>query len=233
MATITCYTAPSTYITLDISDKTKLFQKLMGDDYIQLAENYTSVRTISIGDYVKYDGTTYYVNAQPEVKKTGRMFEHKVIFEGLRYELTRVQFLDSDGQSDFYLTGDLDDFLDLIITNMNRALTGWAKGTVDNSNKTDYHNLHFQGESCMAVLQRLTELYDGEFNIDSRSIDFTDKVGSASGLSFSYGKDNGLRSIERQSPSNQAIVTRVYAYGSERNLDIGYRSGQRRLRRNL
>ena len=147
----------NTYIAVDISPRTKLHQRLMGEDYIEFAEVTNTVYDIDIGDFVTLNATTYYCNQEPDIRKTGRMFEHRAVFEGLVYELSRVQYLDLDNQSEFYLTGDLDDFLDLIVTNMNRDLGGWSKGTVYATDKAYYHNLHFQVESCLQVHQRLVE----------------------------------------------------------------------------
>src|SRR6202012_1747074 len=48
-----------------------------------------------------------------------------------------------------------------------------------------------------------------------------------------YGKGQALYSVSRQNtnqPGSISIITRLYAYGSNRNIDINYRGGVKYLR---
>jgi len=218
---------PGTSITIPIDENTKLVQKLMGEDYIAFDQEYTDLKDIQIGDYTVLGSDNYYVNSLPDIrKKATTRYSHKIRFEAIYYDLGKVAFL-LNGESDFYLMGNLEDFLDLIVTNMNRDGAGWSTGTIDNSNKEDYKNLHFSAESCMAILQRLIQEYDGEFYLTAKAISFTDTIGNATGLSFEYGQGKGLRSIDRVTVTSQNVVTRAYGFGSSKNLDSSY--GKRRL----
>lgn len=225
------YRAGTFNTVVKVDDGTVRVQKLLGENYIKLNQVYNDVADIEIGDYITWETENYYVNSLPNVNKiSGNQFHHEVTFEHEMYDMAKVQFM-TGGESDFYLIGDLETFIDLIVTNMNRVYGGstWAKGTVTASQKDTYKNLHFSRENCLAVLQRLCDEYSGEFSVTSKTISFVDTVGNVTGLSFSYGSGNGLRSISRQSVNNANIVTRLYAYGSNKNLDYNYRSGKRRL----
>jgi len=57
---------------------------------------------------------------------------------------------------------------------------------------------------------------------------FTDKAGSDPGLTFKYKQ--GLRNIKRSTLSEKNIITRLYAFGSEKNLAVDYREHSRRLK---
>jgi len=187
------------------------------------------------------------------------------------YELLKTQFLDLDGNSDFSLVGNLETFIDLIITNMNREHPGWAKGTCDQTN-TNYKLLNFSKANCMQVLQSLCDEFEGEFYFDfdlyfiggaelpyiaadsavigykpaaeaeheyrpaeaitiyytKKDICFTNKAGSDTGLTFQYHQ--GLRNIQRTTLSEKNIITRLYAFGSRKNLAIDYRDHSTRLK---
>ena len=39
---------------------------------------------------------------------------------------------------------------------------------------------------------------------------------------FQYGKGNGLYEIERHADEDQAVITKLFAYGSDKNLPIRY-----------
>jgi hypothetical protein len=211
-----------------IDEGTRLIRQLLGEDIIKSTLKVPDIIDITIGDYTVWEGIRYYVNALPNIKKNStNSFDYDITFESEYYELLKTQFLDLDGNSDFYLVGNVETFIDLIVTNMNREHTGWAKGTCDQTN-VDYKLLSFSESNCMQVLQRLCGEFGGEFYFDGKNICFTDKAGSDSGLTFKYKE--GLRNIARQTLSEKNIITRLYAFGSKRNLASDYRDYCRRLK---
>ena len=73
---------PGTYITVDIDEQTKLYQRLLGEDYIRLKCMYNTVQDIQIGDYVTDEGEDFFVNSMPNVRKvSNREFHYDVLFE--------------------------------------------------------------------------------------------------------------------------------------------------------
>src|SRR3546814_892070 len=122
--------------------------------------------------------------------------------------------------------GNPETFIDLIVSNMNRVQSGWSKGVVDS---TAYRNLSFSSDNCLGVLSRLAEVYNTEFWIQGKTINLSQR-GDATGLSFRYGKGKGLKSLIRSSVDDRDLVTRLYVFGSERNLPPDYRSYSKRLR---
>jgi len=259
------------WVTIKIDDSTRLTKQLLGADIVKSSFNSHIILDIQIGDYIVFDGIKYYINNLPDIKKnSSNSFDYNVIFESEYYELLKTQFMDLDGNSDFYLVGNLETFIDLIITNMNRLHPGWAKGTCDQTNQ-EYKLLSFSKANCMQVLQKLCDEFEGEFYFDfdlyfaegaelpyypaggavigykpaaeadheyrpaettinytKKDICFTDKAGSNSGLTFMYKQ--GLRNIQRSTLSEKNIITRLYAFGSEKNLSSDYRDHSRRLK---
>lgn len=215
-------------LSLHIDDNTRLIRQLLGADIIKSSFASNDILDISIGDHIVYDSINYYINSLPNVKKNATIsFDYDITFESETYELLKTQFLDLDDNSDFDLVGNLETFIDLIVTNMNRTHSGWAKGTCDQTN-ADYKLLNFSKANCMQALQKLCTEFEGEFYFTGKNICFTDKAGSDSGLTFMYKQ--GLRNIQRNTLSEKNIITRLYAFGSEKNLASDYRSHSRRLK---
>jgi len=265
------YRGTSIWLTIRIDDNTRLIRQLLGEDIIRSSFNSHIFLDIDIGDYIVYDGVIYHVNNLPNIKKNStNSFDYDITFESEYYELLKTQFLDSDGNSDFYLVGNLETFIDLVVTNMNREHLDWARGTCDQTN-ADYKLLSFSKNNCMQVLQKLCEEFEGEFYFEfdldyeegaklpyypageavigykpaaeaehgykpaefiiytyTKDICFTDKAGSDSGLTFKYKQ--GLRNIHRTTLSEKNIITRLYAFGSRKNLASDYRDHSRRLK---
>jgi len=210
---------------VNLENGSEVDSKLMGDDLCTLKFNSDQVVDIAIRDYVTVFGKNYYFNRLPEIKKvSGNMYQYTCQCYAFMYDLTKVQLLDS-GNSEFDLIGDSEDFIDLIVTNMNRAIGGWSKGTVD---ATDARLMNFSGNNCMEVLEMLAREFELQYQIDGNEINLT-SVGSDTGLTVSYGKGKGLYELTRDTVSNKNIVTRLYALGSDRNLDSDYRSYAKRL----
>ena len=215
-------------LIIKIDDRTRLIRQLLGEDIIKSSFNSHDILDIAIGDYIIYDSVKYYVNNLPNVKKNAtNSFSYNITFESEYYELLKTQFMDLDGNSDFDLVGDLETFIDLIVTNMNRTHSDWTKGTCDQTN-VDYKLLNFSKYNCMQVLQKLCNDFEGEFYFDGKDICFTDKAGSDSGYTFIYKQ--GLRNIQRTTLSEKNIITRLYAFGSEKNLSSDYRDHSKRLK---
>jgi hypothetical protein len=265
------YRGSTVWVTIKTDDNTRLIRQLLGEDIIKSSFNSHIFLDIGIGDFIVYDGVIYHVNNLPNIKKNSiNSYDYDITFESESYELLKTQFLDSDGNSDFYLVGNLETFIDLIVTNMGREHTGWVKGTCDQTN-SDYKLLSFSKNNCMQVLQKLCSEFEGEFYFEfaldceedlaelpylpagdavigykpaveaehsylpteftiysyTKNICFTDKAGSDSGYTFLYKQ--GLRNIHRNTLSEKNIITRLYAFGSEKNLASDYRDHSRRL----
>ena len=160
------YRGTSVNLSLYIDDNTRLIRQLLGEDIIKSSFNYHTMLDITIGDYIIFDDVKYYINNLPNIKKnSSNSFDYDITFESEYYELLKTQFLDLDGNSDFSLVGNLETFLDLVISNMNRIYSGWARGACDQTN-ADYKLLNFSKYNYMQVLQKLCEEFEGEFFFD-------------------------------------------------------------------
>lgn len=215
--------------SVKVDDNSKYYHKLLGQRNITLDFVDNQANGLALGDYVVFEGNNYYLNLLPEVKKVSRQeYRYRAVFESILYHLGKAQYLNIDSKGDFYLMGNADTFLTLLISNLNRVFGAsyFSKGSVVS---TDYRNLSFSANNCLEVLQRICNEYAVEYSFNGTQISLVTSVGSSSGATFRYGKGKGLYSLTRRSASSQNLITRLYAFGSKKNLTSSYRNYSQRL----
>lgn len=225
----------STYPVCFVSKATQS-KGLLGDDTLSVSVESVVPINFGIGDEVEVFGEVYTLNRLPGVKKEGdRRFLYELQLEGPQYSLLRLLFMNVDVNgfstgTEFSLTGNLATFAGVLLNNIGRGLTGWSLGSVA---ETGVKTLTFSKENCLRVLQRLAEEFGVEFSIgltsDKKRILSLDKIGSVLPLTFEYGRAGGLYTLSRENVTDKDFITRLYAYGSTKNLPTGYRNFSTRL----
>ena len=228
MNTIDIYRSASVILSPAIDGGTTLFKSLNGEDYVTVSFSLDSYTDILIGDYINFRSSLYTVRQAPDVKKISyNEYRYSIRFDGsVNFLLDAIYLL--DGDMEFYFTGTAEDFVDLIVENLNRVHgTGsYETGSVDS---TDYKALHFNGENCLQALQRVCREFELEYALSGTStisISLEETIGNSTGLV--YGYKNGLYNIKRTKVNNKNVITRLYPYGSEKNLGPDYVDGQTR-----
>lgn len=194
-----------------------------------------------IGDYLEYRGERFEINYDPTVVKQassgsyGEGFVYdNIVFNSLSDELTRCDFLDYVPKDNLlhysslptfsFFADSVEKLAERIQVNLDRIYTGDKKWTVtvhpDFNGKKDV-NIAINNQTCWDALALVKNEFDGNFIIKGRNITIGTE-GIALESVFSYGKGNGLISIERNAESDQKIITRLRAYGSTRNLPEHY-----------
>ncbi len=199
---------------------------LLGADTVAITVKSATPLTFHLGDQIDVYGKTYTLNQLPGIKKTGnRNFEYTLTFEGVQYELIDVQFLLPDDTVLDSFTGDLEDFLGILIGNLTRVYPGkWVLGVYPAN--TEYKTLTYTEKNCLEVLQDLCEQYSTEFEITQANGVRTLNIKTA-GVNFPYpfryGRTGGLYELTRQNINSKNVVTRLYVYGGSSNLGDKYR----------
>ena len=199
---------------------------LLGADTVAITVKSATPLTFHLGDQIDVYGKTYTLNQLPGIKKTGnRNFEYTLTFEGVQYELIDVQFLLPDDTVLDSFTGDLEDFLGILIGNLTRVYPGkWVLGVYPAN--TEYKTLTYTEKNCLEVLQDLCEQYSTEFEITQangvRSLNIK-TAGVNFPYTFRYGRTGGLYELTRQNINSKNVVTRLYVYGGSSNLGDKYR----------
>ena len=226
--TLEIYRGASVVESHKVQDDTVLNARFFGESQITSRIETNTVLDVAIGDYIRWGNLKYYINQQPSIiKNSSNNFIYDIIFESQYYDFIKAQYLNSTS-GEFFLTSNAEGFIDLIITNMNRVAgsTLWTKGTIDQTDAT-YKNLHFKDQNCRSVIQTICQEFSGEIYFKNYQINFTDKLENDTGLLLEYR--SGLRNISKIAESEKNIQTRVYGYGSDKNLGTSYRSGKQRL----
>lgn len=212
----------------NISGITKAEQKvgLLSDDLTEITVESATPLNFELGDTIDVFGKTYTLNFLPTIKKTGkRKFSYDLTFEGPQYELLDVQFLLPDDTTGDSFTGNLKDFLDVLLQNIRRIFPGkWALGEYPAD--TEYKTLSYVGENCLSVLQNLCKEHNIEFEIEQTNGVKTlhiRKAGVNFPYTFRYGKTGGLYELTRKNINSKNVVTRLYVYGGSSNLGSKYR----------
>jgi hypothetical protein len=199
---------------------------LLGADTVAITVKSATPLTFHFGDQIDVYGKTYTLNQLPGIKKTGnRNFEYTLTFEGVQYELIDVQFLLPDDTVLDSFTGDLEDFLGILIGNLTRVYPGkWVLGVYPAN--TEYKTLTYTEKNCLEVLQDLCEQYSTEFEITQANGVRTLNIKTAGvnfPYTFRYGRTGGLYELTRQNINSKNVVTRLYVYGGSSNLGDKYR----------
>ncbi|MBT0534085.1 phage tail protein [Riemerella anatipestifer] len=213
-------------------------QSLLSEDVINITVESKTPLALQVGNHIEYENRKYTLNSAPKVKKEQGYYAYDLVFEGVQYLLRDKVYFNLDAQgfqntTDFPLTGKINIFLTTLITNINSISDfTWVLGEYPQNTETK--TLTFNNENCLAVLQKICQEYDTEFEIkqDLERKSYTlniKKIGETLNQTFEYGKGNGLYSLSREN-ANDNVVTRLYVFGSTNNIKSGYRDYSQRLR---
>lgn len=218
--------------------KAELSRTLMSDDYVDISVECANPLDLSLGDRVMVEGRTFFLNMLPPAKKLAEdQFSYELRFEGPAFLLRKLKVFNLDSQgnkttNEFPLTGDINEFLYLIINNANKKDNQWILGSFPSNTETK--TLTFNNENCLAVLQRICQEFNVEFEIVEAGGKFTlnirEKIGKTLPFKVEYGMGNGLYDLSRARANDSEVVTILYAYGSSQNIPVDYRGYSPRLR---
>lgn len=190
----------------------------MADDVIKIEFEHSEYIDLTVGDFIVFNNSEYRINIMPTVKKLAKnSFEYTCEFEGNIYQLAKVIF-QFEGRSDFQFSGTAADFLTLCVTNLNRAFSGYSEG---GAVETDYFTLDFENENLLSVINRLRDEMGIEFSLVGKTLHFQE-TGQALPHSFKVGRYQGMYDLLRKNVDKSNIVTRLWAFGSEKNLPADY-----------
>ena len=194
-----------------------------------------------LGDYIEYRGERFEINYDPTVIKSssdnthGEGFKYdNVVFNSLSDELVRCNFLDyvlNDNKIHYsslpnfsFYASNVRDLANNIQANLDRVYKddkAWAVIVHDEFKGKTNINVSVNSINCWEALALAKTLFDANFIIRDREI-IIGTEGIAVDKIFSYGKGNGLITVERNTNSDQQIITRLRAYGSTRNMPLRY-----------
>ena len=204
----------------------KFTRSLQGTCEITMSCEFSSMQTLGRGDMILWDDEPYFALEYPQIDKLGtNKFVYRLTYVHQFFLLKDIQYRVID-RSNTYWWATMDDIVGMIVTNANRAYSGlFVKGTIDT---TEHRNHQLQDENCHDVLNRIASEYELEwgfsYNTSNNKIYLNVKkqLGDMTGLYLSYGPGNQLVNLKRVSSGRDQMVTRLYAYGSDKNIPASY-----------
>lgn len=211
----------------------------MGERYVTVSVESPTPVNFEIGDYIIYRGERFEINYDPGKIKSapqnakGDAFRYENIkFNSLADELTRCDFLDVvlednqlhfTGLPKFPFYGNVKDLANRMQANLDRTYGKNTWHVVVSPEHTDRKELNISVDTIKVwgALEILVNQFETYYTIKGRTVTIG-AAGIPAGHLFKYGKGNGLYEIEQSAEADQAIVTRLRAYGSTRNLPHRY-----------
>ena len=218
----------------------KITKSLQGDSTLSMSFESNTVLDIQKDDYIQYEyeglgQDRFLIVSEPSfTKKSTNLYVYKLQFEFNAVLLTRTQLVNSLGESDFYFYGDMSDVVDLIVSNQVRTYYNkFAKGTIVSTIKKNHH---FSGENTFQVLKRIVAEYELEYEFEKDDpawwnyiINIKEKVANSLPVTLEYGQGKGQYQLSRSERIRNDFFTKLYAFGSTKNIPAGYRGGLKRL----
>lgn len=234
MITILKYYSNEVRAVVNPSDASVQEKEVGGQNTVTLSFSYPIHIDFRVGDHCVIFSEQYYVSQRPvKIKTANREFEYTLYLEGEQHKLGRTRYFtysSTNGLNEktFFVNGKPLVFMQLLLENVNRLFPGdgWKLGFVLDAPE---RNIGFDNNNCLEVLNRLAEEFGTEWLIEGRTIHLYKRETNA-GIVFKRGKNEALYSITSQPLDSSNPVTRLYAYGSSKNLGSSYRNGAQALR---
>ena len=222
-------------LELPLDDKAVYSSQVMGEEYVETTLSVGEALQLQVGDRLLHNGVEFVLFEEPDHTHRDGVHSYPIRFYAPYYVFGFVKHKHR-GATDITYCGTLEEHVAMLFSDVQQAGTGSGStsscytgfrvewGAVD---KTAVQNIEFGDVTCLEALAKLCETYGLEYRFSGKSLYLAaaDQAADpdAAWPSFEYGRGKGLYALERQGISNESIVTRLYVYGSDRNLPADYR----------
>jgi hypothetical protein len=209
-------------LDIPVDDDSYRYRAIAQAKKVELRYSLVDHVELPTGAYIEYQGERYTLWYPSDFKKEGtRVFDYTVTFGGNEEILKKYKYkllADKPYKLKFVMTATPGMFMELLVDNLNLYDSGWTVGTVIEAPEK---LLSFNHEKCWAVLGRLAEEFDTEFEIVGKTINLRKvEYYKDAPLKLSYGKGNGfLPGVGRANQGDNLPVEILYVQGGERNID--------------
>ena len=209
-------------LDIPVDDDSYRYRAIAQAKKVELRYSLVDHVELHTGAYIGYQGERYTLWYPSDFKKEGtRVFDYTVTFGGNEEILKKYKYKllsDKPYKLKFVMTATPGMFMELLVDNLNLYDSGWTVGTVIEAPEK---LLSFNHEKCWAVLGRLAEEFDTEFEIVGKTINLRKvEYYKDAPLKLSYGKGNGfLPGVGRANQGDNLPVEILYVQGGERNID--------------
>ena len=208
--------------------------ELMKEDYVRLVFSTEKKFAVSLGDYITLEewGTFYITKPQkPTYNLTTGGYDYDLQFDAPHYrwnnKLYKFEPNTNRNEASWTLTDNLQNHMAVFLRNL--AHHGWNY-TVDAASyqlEAASRYIYIQFDNCylLDALTKIAEAFDVEWWITDNIIHFG-KAESGTVVDFETGVNVEEMGVEN---SNKEYFTRLYAFGSTRNIPSDYRKNDEQL----
>lgn len=210
-------------LAVEISDQSIYRKELMAEEYVLLSFASDTAVPFAKGDYIETEfGTFTIVDIdKPSIDADGAYkYEQKFHAAWERFK-THIMFYDRQqgAEKAWKMTQRPEYFLDILVSNVKSAGFGQYSYAVDAS-LTGMKLLEFDATSLLDALTKIAEAWETEWWITDNVIHLG-KCEYGSAVSLTEGDE--INAVEASEGSDTEYITRLYAFGSTRNLRKDYR----------
>ena len=209
-------------LDIPVDDDSYRYRAIAQAKKVELRYSLVDHVELPTGTYIEYQGERYTLWYPSDFKKEGtRVFDYTVTFGDNEEILKKYKYKllsDKPYKLKFVMTATPRMFVELLVDNLNLYDSGWTVGTVIEAPEK---LLSFNHEKCWAVLGRLAEEFDTEFEIVGKTVHLRKvEYFKDAPVALSYGKGNGfLPGVGRANQGDNLPVEILYVQGGERNID--------------
>ena len=205
--------------------------ELMKEDYISIVFSLETPVQLEIGDNVDYEGSLYYITDKvyPTFNTSNGGFDYTLRLESHYYRWkNHILFYDRQGnkEASWSLTRSPEAHLSIVVSNL-RAIGFTFKGKeyqaiVDSTVDPVAKFVQYNNTNIIDALTKIAEAWECEWWVDGDKI-YLGHLEHGEPVNLEIGKE--ISSMSR-SQSQDIFATRLYAFGSSRNLPSDYRKGE-------
>lgn len=205
--------------------------ELMKEDYISIVFSLEIPVQLEIGDNVDYEGSFYYVTDKvyPSFNTSNGGYDYTLRLESHYYRWkNHILFYDRQGnkEASWSLTRSPEAHLSIVVSNL-RAIGFTFNGKeyqaiVDSSVDPIAKLVQYDNTNIIDALTKIAEAWECEWWVDGDKI-YLGHLDHGEPVNLEIGKE--ISSMSR-SQSQDIFATRLYAFGSTRNIPSDYRKGE-------
>ena len=198
--------------------------ELMTEEYVQLVFNEVSQVDFPIGCYLEHEGRKYVVTTlvYPELIDGGYKYSIRFEAEWMRWRNITCFFVNEftgKPEANWSMTATPDLFLQQITRNISRAI-GQIYTFAYDSSLTATKDLTFDNKTVLEALSMIAEAFETEWWVEGSVIHLS-RCEHGEAVVLTQGVNIGAPTSSGESE----YATRIYAYGSTRNITQDYQSG--------
>lgn len=205
--------------------------ELMKEDYVNLVFSLSDPVQLEIGDNIDYEGSVFYVTGKtyPTFNASTGGYDYSVRFDSHYYRWkNHILFYDRQGnkEASWSLTRAPEAHLSIVVSNL-RSLGFRYNGkeyqaVVDSSVDAVAKLVQYDSTNIVDALTKIAEAWECEWWVEGDKI-YIGRIERGDPVDLGIGRQ--VASMSR-SQSQDLFATRLYAFGSTRNIPSGYRKGE-------